>query len=948
MKPQKQLWRSSRGNALVAVLIFCMALLIMSTAFFRSMGSNRRISHRSELLMQSREGAEAALSFALSELNKRATSLASISDDPLSGYTLSTDEKDYLSSSSAQNNLVASSIELKAGKISAAKTDMTLYDNDPAYSGDPSAGLTLAVRSGLVYGKASAKDPVTGSIHTSYVSGIVQVREQTWLNYGMFYNMDMEFYPGKPMDIKGAVHTNADLYLSSAGSVVNFYRKVTAAGHIYRGFKYCAKDFNADGTLTGFESKTGFTGINNGEGSGKVFISKDGSTLVEMTTSMDCLGTKTKPSDNTTAWVTLQKSTWNKYVMDVSLSVEKFTPPGLPLYIPENLKTADTELRNHAYAMIEPQLPATDNKRYYGRKNDEAENLKFSALAGLTIVVEDLDLSADSTAGDLYVAGATDVLTASKNGYAIPWKLVWYDGETIATQPINKENLPNRDGTTKLPIAHVIDPFARNDEVDKGYDNSVTVTMRRNLKALLRDAIVVVPYRDSGATSSTFGTGTTAVTISAYPATVSFTPGMGHTRYNQPAGAWPILNTTDTATYNALYYGQAAASFTPTPTGTVLIRYPDYAAPTAAASAGKLNDITVAYSGHYDRRQGYKKSTATNDGLKGAQHMVYINLQKLNWILNNSKLWENPATNVPIYKFDESYTNLIYVDLPSKAKDTTRFALSASDKICPALSPTTTKPGYAVILEKGARLPRLTYNESLRTPGFTLATNGPLYIKGNFNADGVSGTGDSILPDSTSWYSSTYPNANEMSAMVAADAVTFVTEGYSLKLSNKGLSTDATKPTVGANGAGTVKQLDGFAGTTTATSANFQEISTAIICGLVPTIPYNYTQMPYTNQTLTYSGSVNNLPRFLESLGSITVRYRGSMAALFESEVSNGPFFEGPHSFWFSPPTRDWGYHQYLAAGKYPPGTPVLRTTRLISMEDITSAQYAAGPAQLP
>lgn len=959
-------FNSPRGNALLVVLLFCLALLIVSAAFFRSMSTSRLVAHKSELLLQAREGAEAALGYASADLNRKATSLAALSDNPLSGFTLTTAELNNLASSGTKNNLLASSIEVKPGKLSASKTDMILNANDPAYAGDQSAGLKLAVRSGLIYAKATAKDAITGALTTSYISGIVQVREQTWLNYGMFYNMDMEFFPGKPMDVTGAIHTNADLFLSSDGSTASFYQKVTAAGHIYKGVKYNAKGYNADGSLTGFEKKSGtggpFDSSTDGKGTGKPYITYDGTNLLEMTATWDCLGTKTNPTDNLATWTGHENTDWKKYVMDVSLNVEKFSPPGLPLYVPENFSTkTTTELRNHGYAMIEPQLPATDNRRYYGRKTSDVENLKFSALAGMTIVVEDLDLAADATAAGFYDATASAAVTASNNGKAIPWKLVWYDGATLATQPLSKENLPSRDGTTKLPIQHVIDPFARNDEVDFVTDNTITVTMRRNLKTLLRDAIVVVPYHDSGGGAASFGTGTTAVNISTYPAAVSFTPnvpaGTFNTRYNQPAGAYPALNTADATTYNPINYGKATAGYDATgATGTD--RYPDSGKALAAGSRGELglNQTLNIYSGIYDRRQGYNQTTATNDALKGAMHMVYINLQKLNWIINHSELWTHPtAPNPPIYKFDESYTNMIYVDLPSKAKDATRFALADSDKVCPAASPTATKPGYCVLLDKGARLPRLPYNESIRTPGFTIATNGPLYTRGNYNADGISTTGDSVVPDTgsthTNWYSLDNPTANEMPAMVAADAVTFLTEAFLPKNSNKGLSTDATKPLVGANGNGTEKRYNGYDDDTTTTTSNFLEVSTALITGLTSTIPHYYTTgnttATYTNPVFSYSGSVNNLPRFQESLG-ITVRYRGSMAALYESEVANAYFIQGKHGYWFAPPTRDWGYHSYLAAGMYPPGTPVIRSTRLIAIQDLTASQYTTGPAQPP
>jgi hypothetical protein len=971
-------FRSQRGNAMMVVLILSIALLIVSAAFFRSMTVTRRLSHRSELLLQAREGGEAALGYATAELNKNATSLASLGEDPLPTFTLGTPDQNFLAGSGTNTNIVASSLGVKVGMISQNKKDMNLYANDPAYAGDQSAGVKLAVRSGLIYAKASAKDPLTGLLTTSYLSGVVQVREQTWLNFGMFYNMDMEFYAGATMDVKGAVHTNADLFLCAAGATTSFYQKITSAGHIYRGFKYLATGYNVDGTAKGFANVTSGTGAlsagttgsaNDGHGGGTVKVSTDG-TLGGMITSsptMDCLGSTTNPTTNNATWTALQAdpATYNKNVLDMSMAVTKFTPPDLPLYVPEDYSTtAVTELRNHGYAMLEPQLPATDNTRYYGRKTDQVENLKFSALAGWTIVVEDLDL----------VGGGVTTLAASENGYAIPWKLVWYEGATVATQPLSKTNLPKRDATTRVNTSYSIDPFAKNDEVDFSTDlTNVALKMRRNLKALLRDAIVVVPYRDSGAGVGTFGTGAKTVTITGYPVNTAaadavdcvFTPSGTTTRYNQPAGKYPDLNTADTATYWPIL-GRTTA----TPTYGANLKYPNNGTASSVGTEGNLNQTVTRYSGIYNRRQGYKSDfTNVNDALKGATHVVYIDLQKLNWIMNQSALWNHPVSGTAIYKFDESFTNLIYIDLPSAPQDTARFLLTASDKVCPAAKPSATVPGYAVLLDNGARLPRLPYDNTLRTPGLTIASNGPIYIRGNFNADGLTGTGDSVNPDTGSndslWYSSTHSDTEEIPAMIAADAVMFVTEIFNTKLSAQDSATaniaqngDNGGAAAGALGVSTVK-WNNYKDNGITTTPYFQEISAALILGLTPTIPWYYStgrtspSPIYANAVFNYSGGVNNLPRFAEKYvtsggNAITVRYRGSLAALFESEVADGVWAEGKHGYWFSPPTRDWGYLAYFAEGMYPPGTPVIRSTRLIAIRDITKAEYDTGPAQQP
>lgn len=191
--------------------------------------------------------------------------------------------------------------------------------------------------------------------------------------------------------------------------------------------------------------------------------------------------------------------------------------------------------------------------------------------------------------------------------------------------------------------------------------------------------------------------------------------------------------------------------------------------------------------------------------------------------------------------------------------------------------------------------------------------------------------------------------------MIAADAVTFVTEAYNPKLSAQdGATADQAREGNNGNGAlpGSVgKRWNGYKDDTTVTSDYFQEISAAIITGLTPTIPWYYssgrTGAPVANLTLNYSGGVNNLPRFAEKMtntssgsNKIKVRYRGSMAALFESEVADGIWPEGKHGYWYSAPERDWGYLAYFAEGMYPPGTPVIRSTRLIAIRDISKSEY--------
>jgi hypothetical protein len=287
-------------------------------------------------------------------------------------------------------------------------------------------------------------------------------------------------------------------------------------------------------------------------------------------------------------------------------------------------------------------------------------------------------------------------------------------------------------------------------------------------------------------------------------------------------------------------------------------------------------------------------------------HLVRLDLGKLNTLLNDATgKWLKPyGSTVYVYNPALTYTGVVYVQVPLANITATRFpalpgGAADGDQIRPAkaASASAVTPGYAVLLANAKVVPQLAVAGA--PDGFTIATNAPLYIWGNFNADGNSATGSDTTPDSTA----------EVPALIAADAVTVLSANAAFNFQNMA--------------------------TTMGTAATFTEISSAIIAGLVPTHP------GYNN---VWSGGVHNLVRFLENWGSSTYRYRGSIAVLYESEVANHAYHEGYNGYFYSPPTRDIGYHQYFSQGRFPPGTPIKRTVRRMNLQDISAATYNAGP----
>ena len=172
-----------------------------------------------------------------------------------------------------------------------------------------------------------------------------------------------------------------------------------------------------------------------------------------------------------------------------------------------------------------------------------------------------------------------------------------------------------------------------------------------------------------------------------------------------------------------------------------------------------------------------------------------------------------------------------------------------------------TEPGVRLI--NGQTLPKL---------GLTVASPNPLYVLGNYNAPSSAlGTSDT---------SQTKP------ASLIADSINILSVKWednnsALTLNNR------------------------LAGDTT--------VNAAFLAGIVPTTDGSY------------SGGVENFPRFLEDWGGITFTFNGSMVVMYTSKAATA-IWKGTGGY-YNPPTRHWNFdNNFLDPEKQPPLTPAFRT----------------------
>jgi len=297
----------------------------------------------------------------------------------------------------------------------------------------------------------------------------------------------------------------------------------------------------------------------------------------------------------------------------------------------------------------------------------------------------------------------------------------------------------------------------------------------------------------------------------------------------------------------------------------------------------------------------YDHSSSDSSRTKSKVNLIDINMTALHRMLEHTDWYTLEDKNGVGYDAATTYNGAIYFEMPldaeaMKARQTHGSSEWRPERVSKAID------NHAVILREAGggtspygttqQVPDPSYLGVVnRDRGFTFASNGPLYTHGHFNADGKSDTGSNVMPDDAS--------SPEIPLALAGDAVTILSPNFLLRNSRSVNSPDAA----------------------------MTEFSGAIVSGLFPTSK--------DGKSDNKSGGSHNFPRFLERWSGKEFRYRGSLIALFESEVQNQRWQTG----YYSPPKRNWGFYDEFAQGNYPPG-PNVRSYKTIDFRFLTAEEY--------
>lgn len=201
---------------------------------------------------------------------------------------------------------------------------------------------------------------------------------------------------------------------------------------------------------------------------------------------------------------------------------------------------------------------------------------------------------------------------------------------------------------------------------------------------------------------------------------------------------------------------------------------------------------------------------------------------------------------------------------------------------------------HALMVINGS-LGNLPTNFSAGGGGFTVASEEPTYVVGNYNASDAAGFGS--------------PHA---SAAVIADTVTLLSKNW-----NNEESMFNPRSATGSASCPSTGSLANPAGNGSGRQACTTWYRLAIASGK----SINFPHPSGTGNDFGTDGGIHNFLRYLEEWGGQTAHYQGSLVSLYYSQYGVGAF--KCCNMVYTPPNRNYSFDtDFLDPSKMPPGTP--------------------------
>jgi hypothetical protein len=201
-------------------------------------------------------------------------------------------------------------------------------------------------------------------------------------------------------------------------------------------------------------------------------------------------------------------------------------------------------------------------------------------------------------------------------------------------------------------------------------------------------------------------------------------------------------------------------------------------------------------------------------------------------------------------------------------------------------------------------VPLRTDAAAANTGGFTVASENPVYVQGDYNSNST----DAIWTGGAD-------TAGHAASAVIADSVTLLSNSWK----------DAAS--LGLGGTGTVTNPSNRIATNT-----YYRIAIAGGSNMV------FPKPSWGGQDMGTDGGMHNFLRYLENWGNKTLNYKGSLVTLYYSTYNTGVF--KCCATVYSPPTRNYSFDSDFALPVgLPPGTPLFRDVDSLGYRQLFTAR---------
>ena len=949
--------KKRRGSALITVVVLTAMMAILTASMLKYTLTERRGNERNRLILRAKNMSESISAYAAEQITTKLYRLRSASTIAFMTGTnaIHLPPDSVLQAADSTYSSGGSSMEVRAGLTGA--TGLVFIDpaTNPA---NPNAGLQVNTASVPIVAKATSRHAALGTI-TSYSQHDLAVDFVPLFQFAVFYNMDMEIWPGADMTIAGPVHCNGEL---SARSATGFAANIAFTERVS-----CSKGFYANSIRQGtWINNVGGTDAGPGGNGPLTFKHSSTGVTTDIQSSASVwrdhkYGSATETTTTQNNFKVFATTSYGLNLRTVVHGVTNLVLPSVSDYAKtDNPSTTEDERSNGRQVIAAPDPADTAGLK----------ETKIARKSGLYIVVNPDDTQRngrkpDGTAVPMRARSYRCWLNTVNADLSHSMAEVILPGQpSYGDLNANVNNLPNR------------------------YITSTSIGHNQVLRTIQGGA--------PDAAGTGYGVGSTAIT--------SFSDAyfFDLRRAINNSGAGSQLATGSFRSSN---------NYTPRPIVKIdfdLTRFRMAVERTMSGTSTSYaaSDTSSTIFDPNTPGAGNWAASIYNSGAAPAAYNLGLGGTFSTFPTSTTLAAADPY-RIYFAPADPADTRI--------ATDPGRFAVGVSDLVSTDL--TIPKPWYDGItvyihsvdaevrsvtagvadrIDSGVRLWNgrgkvisllgSTYNNKT---GFSIATNDAAYIVGHFNANGALNT-TSTDATNPGGYSARYPDSPtvvgsettvETLCSVMADAITilsapaFTSAGYTQSSgwsdsfsahrtgsSSWSASWKSTQPSssnaldgiadaIGAAPLPFLGRASAIAGAVTTKFATTPtEISACLLVGIVPT-NHNPTGLtdgpPSASANGQASGGVHNFPRLLEQWGSGAANglyIRGSMVAMFESRVAMEPW----NLRIYSAPGRYWGLHQGLrSADHHLPLEPILLGARRLGFKEITAAEYSTMKATI-